>query len=241
MKKLLSALFIAAVPLPASAELFGVTAGVSVWDHQPSGHIRYVGTDNDLKNDMGLGQKTEVGVWADIRHPIPALPNIKIAYNQVSSHGDGTLTADFGSISASTPVTTDLTLDQIDAILYYNLLDTVAKVDLGLDIKMVDGNAKVVSSSLTENKDFNGPLPMLYLNAAVKLPLTGLSVGAQGSFIGYSGDHVSDLTFSASYESAIGLGGTLGFRREDLKVKDLSNVDVNTTIDGPFGAVFYHF
>lgn len=246
MKKLLPVLlFAAAFPLPASADFLGFNAGVDLWAHKPSGTISYGGTDNDLKDDLGLGSKTEAGLWVSFEHPVPLIPNVKVAYQKVSTSGDGTLKATFGesgnSITAGTAVHSELTLDQLDAILYYELLDNVVSVDAGLNIKYINGNAKVTGSGKTVNKDFAAPLPMLYANASVALPFTGLSVGVQGSFIGYSGNHLSDFTVGASYESAIGLGATVGFRRESLKVKDVSNVNIDTTIDGPFGAVFYHF
>ena len=244
MKKLLPALlFAAAFPLPASADLLGFNAGIDLWAHQPSGSISYVGGDNDLKNDLGLGDKTDVGFWLSFEHPIPMLPNIKIAYQKVSTSGSGTLNAKFGSINASTNVDSKLTLDQLDATLYYEILDNVVSVDAGLNIKYINGNAKVTDTgaSTTVNKDFAAPLPMLYASASVALPFTGLSVGAQGSFIAYSGNHLYDVSASASYESAIGLGGTVGYRRESLRVKNISSVNIDTTIDGVFGAVFYHF
>lgn len=244
MKKLLPVLLLAAAfPLPASADFLGFRAGIDLWGHQPSGTISYVGTNNDLKDDLGLGSKTEVGVWASFEHPVPMLPNIKVAYQQVSTSGSGTLKATFGNINASTNVDSKLTLDQLDTTLYYELLDNVVSVDAGLNIKYVDGNAKVTdtATSTVVNKDFTAPLPMLYAKASVALPFTGLSAGLQGSFIGYSGHHLSDFTLDASYESAIGLGATVGYRRESLKLNNVSNVNVDTTIDGPFGTVFYHF
>jgi outer membrane protein len=246
MKKTLAVLlFAAAFPLPASADFLGFNVGVDVWGHSPSGTISYGGTDNDLKNDLGLGDKTEVGFWASFEHPVPFLPNIKVAYNPVSTTGDGKLKADFGVgsniITATTPVHSELTLDQLDGILYYELLDNVVSLDAGLDIKYVNGNAKVTGAGQTVNKDFSAPVPMLYANVSVALPFSGLSAGIQGSYIGYSGSHLSDFTVGASYESSLGLGATVGYRRESLKLKDVDSVNVDNTIDGPFGAVFYHF
>ncbi len=248
MKKLLPAfIFAVAFPVSASADFLGFNAGIDLWAHQPSGTISYVGGDNDLKNDLGLGDKTDVGFWLSFEHPLPLLPNIRVAYQKVSTSGSGTLNSTFGysgnSISKGTAVHSDLSLDQLDTTLYYEILDNVVSVDAGLNIKYINGNAKVTDTgaSTTVNKDFSAPLPMLYASASVALPFTGLSVGAQGSFITYSGNHLYDVTASASYESAIGLGGTVGYRRESLRVKNISSVNIDTTFDGPFGAIFYHF
>lgn len=242
MKRLLSTLFLAlAAPLPASAHLLDVTAGLSLWSHQPTGDISYVGNNNDLKNDLGLGSSTQLGAWVSLEHPIPVLPNIKVAYNEVSSSGDGTLKFNFGNVAAGVPVHSNVTLNQLDTILYYQPLDRIVTVDAGLDIKLIDGNAKVISSGFTENKSFMAPLPMLYANLAFKLPFTGLTVGANGSFVAYAGNHLSDVTARVAYESPIGIGVMAGYRTEQLKVKNIDQVNINATIDGPFGAVFYHF
>ncbi len=243
MKKILPLLVtMLAAPTPAFAGLLlDFTAGLSVWNFQPGGHISYQGTDNNLRDNLGLGRNTQVGGWVSLEHPIPLLPNIKLSYTQVSNDGDGTLVANFGKITVGTPVHSQISLNQGDIILYYSPLNNYVKVDLGLDVKIVDGNAKLTSASDTVNKSFTGPVPLLYTNVGVNLPFTGLSANAQGSAIAYGGNHLWDIKGGVSYESSLGIGVTGGYRYQELKLKDINGVNVNTSIQGPYGAVFYHF
>lgn len=242
MKRILAVFILAfAMPLSAAADTLGFEAGVSLWGHGPSGDISYKGDNNDLEDDLGLKDKTELGLWASVEHPVPILPNLRVAYNQVSSKGDGTLTADFGDITATTNVDTDITLDQIDTTLYYEVMDNVVDLDLGLNVKLVNGNVKVTGGGTKEDQDFVAPIPMLYVSAGVDLPLTGLSVGGQGSVIAYGGNRLTDLSANLAYESPLGIGAEVGYRQLRLKVDDVSNVDLDATIGGPYGAIFYHF
>lgn len=244
MKKILPLLLLViftALPGTAAADFLGVRIGASLWGHQPTGGIADGGAYNGLHDDLHLGSNTQVGLFASLEHPLPLLPNIALRYNNVSSSGDGTVKAQFGSISPSTTVHTNLNLDQLDGILYYELLDNVVSLDAGVDVKVIHGKVKMTGSSGSVDRGFTGAIPMLYLSVGAALPFTGLSADVKGSFMAYSGNHLSDITASVSYETSLGLGVSAGYRTENLKVKDLNNINVDATVDGPFGAVFYHF
>lgn len=251
MKRLLPVLLLlcATVPGLARADLVGFRLGVSLWGHQTTGGVSYGSGYNNLKDNLGLDSKTQVGVFASLEHPIPLLPDVALRYNNVSTSGNGTLTYNFGTggtnlITAGVPVHSELTLNQLDGILYYHILDNVVKLNAGVDIKWIQGNVKMHPIGLTSpsiNRNFNAAIPMLYLAARVGLPFTGLSAGLQGSGIAYSGNRLYDVTVDVAYETSLGLGVSGGYRRENLKVKDINDINVDATVDGPFGAVFYHF
>ena len=242
-------LLCAAVPATASADFVGFRLGVSLWGHDTTGGVSYGSGYNSLKDNLGLSGKTQVGVFASLEHPIPLLPNIALRYNNVSSSGDGSLTYQFGTsvnnlITPGVPVHTDLTLDQLDGILYYQLLDNVVRLDAGLDVKWIKGQVKMyepAAPAVQLKRDFNGAIPMLYLSAGVGLPFTGLSAGVQGSGIAYGGNRLYDVTASVQYETSLRLGVAAGYRRENLKVKNLNDINIDTTVQGPFGSVYYHF
>lgn len=242
MKKFLPLLLaIIAAPSPACAHLLDLTAGLTLWGHQPGGDISYQGTDNNIKDDLGLGRNVQLGGWVSLEHPIPLLPNIKFTYTQVSNSGNGTLVGNFGGITAKTNVHSQITLNQADVALYYSPLNNIVKWDLGLDVKIVDGNAHLTSAVKSVKKSFSGPVPLIYTNVGVKLPFTGLSANAQGGAIAYAGNHLWDIKGGVSYESRFGIGITGGYRYEELKLKNINGVNVKASVRGPYGAVFYHF
>ena len=245
MNRLLALLVtMAAIPASASAHLVDVTAGLWLWGEQPTGDISYVGTSNNIQDNLGLGRSVKLGGWISLEHPVPLLPNIKFSYTQVSNNGDGRLVADFGGIQVGTPVHSQINLNQADIVLYYSPLNNIVKWDLGLDVKVVDGNAKLTTLNgafSPVNRSFSGPVPLIYTNVGVTLPFTGLSANAQGAAIAYAGNHLWDIKGGLSYESRFGIGISGGYRYEELKLKNFNQVNVNASVRGPYGAVFYHF
>ncbi len=93
--------------------------------------------------------------------------------------------------------------------------------------------------------ELSGWLPMLYGKAQLDLPLTGWSVAAEASGIGYSGDAVLDYTVKIAYESDLipflGLGFEAGYRSLTLELEELDDLETDLEIKGPYAAVTMHF
>jgi len=231
----------------ARADLAGVKAGVGTWNYDVSGSVRYQGTDADIENGFRISDNNEAFFWLAIEHPVPGLPNLKLMHTRLSTDGSGTVNSSFtfgnSTYNVGNDVTSELTLNQTDVILYYELLDTQVHFDLGLNFKVFDGTAKVRSTAAGANEqvDFTGVLPMVYASLSVKLPFTGLSVGVEGSTASYSGNTLSDVMAKVSYVTKAKVGFEVGYRRMNLKLDDLDSFNSDITIDGPFAAVKFEF
>jgi outer membrane protein len=107
----------------------------------------------------------------------------------------------------------------------------------------VDGYARVRDKTTgDEDKvDFNAPLPMLYANFRVDLPLTGLHLDAEGSGISYSGNRMLDLKAGVGYDFAFGLGVEAGYWRQSLKIDDIEDVSTDLDIGGPYLGAYLDF
>ena len=184
-------------PITSMADFVGFRVGGSSWNWSVSGDIRYKGnTVNDtfdLKNDLGLKDDKQTFGYIVLEHPIPLLPNIRLSKTNLSTTGSGTVTSGvtYGGIyyPVSTAVTSELTLNQTDAALYYEILDNdLVGFDLGINLKNIKGKASVSGSPGTASADINVTILMLYAGLQIGLPLTGLSIGADGSYIGYNGN-----------------------------------------------------
>ncbi len=244
MKKLLPAIAFSLLPFTASADFIGFAVGAAYWNPDPSGDITYMNSgSNDFSDDLKLGDSQENVLWAVIEHPVPMLPNIKLVKTTLGLEGrNGTLNADFGDVNAGLPgVNTDLTLDQIDAIFYYEILDNWVNLDLGLNFKIIDGSAKVSRQPFSTKEDFTATVPLLYGNAVFELPFTGFSAGLEASLLSVNDNSVTDMTATVGYESDIGLGVLAGLRRQSIVLKDTGDVDLDFTVSGPFAAVYYDF
>ena len=244
MKKLLFSALVLLLPLNSmAATVVGVQIGLGGWNHSPSGDITSsvngVGTSADLKDDLHLGGKSEGYGYLLIEHPIPLIPNIKISQTNLSSSGSGSVTASFDfngtAYSASTAVSTELTLNQTDVILYYEVLDNVVSLDIGLDAKTISGKAVVN----TDSSSFKATVPMLYVAAEVALP-AGFALGAEMSTISAAGNSINDITAKVSYTTDFLLGVEAGVRTQTIKA-DVDNVKANISFSGVFAGIFFKF
>lgn len=244
MKKILLGAAIALLPLTAfSATVLGIQAGAGSWKHDPSGYISTdldgVGVTADLKDDLQLKEETEGYTYFSVEHPIPLIPNFKYINTKLTSAGSGTLTADFNfngvTYSTSSAITTKLQLDQTDYILYYEILDNVVSLDIGLNAKKIEGEATVNSDTTA----FSGTIPMLYVGAEFMLP-AGFSIVGEISTISAGDNKITDTSIKLTYTTDFNLGLEVGTRSQDYTI-DVDTVKADMKFSGAFAGVFFKF
>ena len=247
MKKILfSATLAVALATTANADSIGAEVGYAAWSSSLTGNVQKGTGTLDFEQDLGYGSNETNGfMWAYIDHPLPFLPNLKIQATKFSDNASGTInqnvTFSGKTFNLSDAVTSSITFDQIDVIPYWRILDNWVNFDIGLNIKAIDGNVQVDSTTQHANEDFSIILPMLYTKARFDLPLTGLSVEADASYVGYSGNKFSDVKAGIVYETSYGLGATIGYRHENITIDDIDDTYGDITIKGAYAGLFYHF
>lgn len=140
MKKLLLSALIAFLPMTGmAATVLGIQAGVGSWEHDPSGSIKTdldgASAGADLKSDLRLSEEKEGYYYFLVEHPVPIIPNFKYVNTKLTSSGAGAVNFDFDGVTYNTPVNTKIDLNQDDFILYYEVLDNVVSLDIGLNAK----------------------------------------------------------------------------------------------------------
>ena len=246
--KIFKLLFIAsaiALPVAAQADTLSFAIGGGIWDHDPSGYLRYIGDEIDVKDDLHLDKEQEGYIFATLEHPVPLLPNVRIQKTTVSTHGDGLVSTSFDyggtTYTVGENIVTDLAMDQTDFIFYWELLDNVVSLDLGLNIKHLDGTATLEgSTSGTETSSFDGYIPMLYGMVGAS-PVEGLYLGIDGSLIGASGSSISDITARVSYTTSFKLGVEAGYRKMAVDLDDLDGHYGKVDFKGPFAGAYLKF
>jgi len=221
---------ILAAPL-VQADVIGLGASVNYWDSDLSGDVTSGSSSVDVNDELRLEDDGNANASIYIEHPVPLLPNVRLAYTQVQQSGSGTLSGSYDGVSAGN-VRADLDLEQLDLTLYYEVLDNWVNLDLGLTVRDFSGELRVhnaVQSSLTEA---DAVIPMGYIEARFDLPLTGAAVGAQGNFISFDGDSLRDFNVYGQYSISL-LQLRAGYRQIAVDYKDGSDV-FDVEIDGPF-------
>lgn len=236
------------LPLPALADKLGFWIGGGVWDQTISGTVRSSLDPNDtidVEKDLQLQDIQDGYLYAIIEHPIPILPNFKLATTKQEFEGSGTLNVTFNGISFSESVDSIVNLDHTDLTLYWQVLDKKAiELDLGLTGRKYDGFARIQSRAdpnKRSEENLDEIVPMLYGRLAFGLPVEGLLIGVDGNYVSYGDGLLSDVSARIAYQTDYVVGIEVGYRSQKLELDNVDEVFSNLTIDGPFVAIFAHF
>lgn len=218
----------------AQAEFIGLNLSASNWASISPSSFDSTDSDSiDLIDDLDVDDPSQTSMTFILEHPIGVLPNIRYQGSQLDSDLRISGAAfDSGNQSSST---FDLAHD--DIVLYYQLLDNWVDLDLGVDVKRVDGEISY-NSTPGNTVSIDETIPLLYLSARFDLPLDGLYVGANINAnvidLGISESSAQDSTIMMGYESGTGLGIEGGYKYFSLDLDNVDAADTELEYDGVF-------
>lgn len=222
--------------------------GASAWMVQPSGFVRD-GTDEvDLETDLDLSEEVNFFAYAaleDVLSITPFVPDVKVMYTQISTDGENDITRSINfagqDFNVSDSVVSEFDLTMIDGTLYWELLDNMVSLDLGVTARQLDFSGEVVSATTgVATVDESVILPLGYISAQVDLPLSGLYFAVEGNGLSISDNGVMDLLGKVGYESSLGLGIEAGYRTFSLEIEDLGDFKADMQTDGFFAGLRFH-
>jgi len=229
---------------PAFADILGARLSGGVFNYSVSGTVRNdpsASNTFDVKNDLGWKDDHGVMGYLYIEHPIPIIPNIRLGTTSLKLGGTGTVTGTYvyngQTFTASDSVTSDLNLSHTELALYYEVIDTVIDLDVGLNFKFFDGNVTLVDNTnpATATSSFKETVPMLY--GALTIPITGTGFKLAGdiSTISYNNDTITDYLVRVRYETDFMLGIELGYRSLHIDYEDTgANKYAKLDMKGPY-------
>ena len=236
MKKLLSLLVFGVIFVSvANADFARVEMGAGAWMQSPSGSISY--EDSSGATGLDKSKETEEAqgyVWLLIKHPIPIIPNLRVEYVSVTNSGEASGSFKDFVVPTSTKTTLDMT--QIDAILYYNILDNTSwiTIDLGVDIKSVNSSYKadavipVGGIGVEAYSDSVSTLiPLLYARARVEIPTTNFGLESDVKYITNNSSTIYDVRAKVDYTldfiPVIQPAVEIGYRVQKMKIDEDDN------------------
>ncbi len=224
MKKVLTASVIA---LAASLATTVVQADILGFSLAAKGYNSKI-TDNETNLESDSSINVEYSFVFE--HPVPIIPNVRVAYADFSF--DGQFDANSNLESA---------IDQsfVEGTIYYELLDNIVELDLGLTARMMDASLE------TNGYKNDSTSALLFAKVQGNLPIIGLSAGALAQAGGNSNDSIVDAEIYVQYEFSFGLGLSAGYRviQQELEYesKTAKDADRETDFEGTYVALFYHF
>ena len=227
--------------------LLGGYVGAQAWNMGATGGF----SQNENIQGFNFDDETNMGFYAALEHPIPFVPNIKIARTNMDTMGTANIDTQFtfgGNlylVDANLETTVEMTAT--DYVLYYELLDnSLVALDVGISAKQVEGDFIVVDENgNTGAENFDGFIPMAYGKVQIGLPLTGLGLHAEGSFLSIDDDSFTDyqvaLTYNFVETLALDLTIQAGYRSVTLDIEDLDDIYADVEFDGAFVGIEFDF
>ena len=255
MKKIALAVTLASIlSTNAQADALGIYLGGQLWDNQASGTLG----DSSSQIDFNLVDEKQNSFFVAFEHPLPFIPNLRIATTSLETDGVTTLAADFEfddeTFRKNAQVNADFNVSYVDYTLYYELFDNdLLSFDFGLTARDFDGDVTLAAQITTDSGTTTQSdsiavtdiVPMLYVATNVGLPLTGLNLYAQGNFLSFDDHALYDYEVGVSYELidnlAVDMNINLGYRAVKLELEDLNDLYTNIEFDGVFIGTTIHF
>ncbi len=234
--------------MTASADtLLGGYVGANAWNIGVSGGF----SQEESVTEFEFDDKSNTSFYAALEHPIPLVPNVKLAQTTMDTIGSAQLQAQFtfgGEVYlVDTALNTQADITATDITLYYEILDNdIISLDLGLTGKQLDGDFTVIDENGRQSQEsFDGIIPMVYGKVAIGLPLTGLGVFAEGNALAIDNDSFTDYQVGISYSFvetlALDLSLYAGYRSTALDIEDLDGIYADLEFDGAFVGLEFDF
>ncbi|WP_180018694.1 MULTISPECIES: TIGR04219 family outer membrane beta-barrel protein [unclassified Acinetobacter] len=210
------------------ADVIGLKADASYWNFDG-----YSQSANASKQDLDRQGTAQLSVAFE--HPVPLLPNAKIKYVNLDSNSE-----------QITPLNAaDIELNNIDYILYYELLDTIVHADIGAGLTNLDGTVRNLNAGVLTQYDLDEYSPLLYATAGVKLPLTGMSAKAEAVYSHGNDIKKTDVQAELQYDFIdnllVDVGAKVGYRIMNIDAEQNNAPDLELEFKGPYIGLDIHF
>ena len=240
IKQLLCLLAVSA-PLTVNADTLSISVGGGAWNASPSGEFNKT-TDPapvSVNDELFWDTETQGYFFATLEHPVPILPNARLMLTQLDQSGSGTANFVFDGDVYTGDVSNDFSIETLDLLLYYEVLDNVVSLDLGLNIRNLKVDYTISNGSSTTDS-MDETVPMLYVMVGGS-PIPDLIISGEMSYIAYSGSSISDITAKIAYTTSFFVGFEAGYRQQKYEFDDISDTDAKLDFDGVFAGAYLKF
>jgi outer membrane protein len=227
--------------------VLGGYVGIQGWNMSAQGGF----SQNDSLATFNFDEKANTSFYAALEHPIPLVPNVKLARTTLDTSGSTVIESQFTFgdevFLVDSSITNQIELIATDYILYYEILDNdLISIDIGVAGKQLDGDILVSDSNgRSAQQNIDTIIPMGYAKVQLGLPFTGLSILAEGTLLAIDDDSFSDYHVALSYSFletlAIDMSIQAGYRSTELDLNDVDDIYADLQFDGAFIGIEFDF
>ncbi len=236
------------IPFTAHADTLSISAGAGIWNTSPTGSFQKKGdpTAVNIKDDLFWSDETQGYFYATLEHPVPIIPNVRIMATNIEQSGSGNTAFVFDGTTYTGNVTNDFSIETVDLIAYYEILDNVVSLDIGLNVRSlkvdytITGTEPITNTSVTTSDSISETIPMLYALVGAS-PIPDLIISGELSYVSYDGSTISDFTAKVAYTTSFFVGLEAGYRKQQYTFSDISSTDADLSFDGVFAGAYLKF
>jgi len=236
------------IPFTAHADTLSISAGAGIWNTSPTGSFQKKGdlTAVNVKDNLFWSDETQGYFYATLEHPVPIIPNVKIMATNIDQSGSGYTSFTFDGQAYGGTVDNNFSIKTVDLIAYYEILDNVVSLDLGLNVRSltvdytITGTEPITSTSVTTTDSISETIPMLYVLVGAS-PIPDLIISGELSYVSYAGSSISDFTAKVAYTTSFFVGVEAGYRKQQYTFDDVSSTDAELSFDGVFAGAYLKF
>jgi outer membrane protein len=224
-----------------NADIVGFRVGGDIWMQEWDGTKVTDGTDSANLDDSLDSKNSNGSIYAAIEHPLPVLPNIRVRATELEIDETSQQSFTLGTAAITPTSKIEADFSHQDFTLYYELIDLVVSLDLGLVMRKFDGGVTFKNGGTVVNEvKLDDWIPMIYVATGIELPFTGWSINIEALSTDFDGTKNSDYKVGIGYEIALGFAVELGFRRFAIEHED-NDKTFDATVEGAYGSLLYRF
>jgi len=224
------------------ADTLSFSVGGGAWNASPSGSFQKTidPLAVDVESNLFWEEESQGYLFATLEHFVPIIPNVRIIHTAMDHSGSGNTSFTFDGTNYTGNVSNEFSIETTDIIAYYEVLDNVVSLDLGLNIRSlkVDYTISSVADSTTDS--LSETVPMLYALVGAS-PLPGLIISGEISYIALDGSSISDITAKVAYTTSFLVGVEAGYRKQTFELDDVSDTNSKLDFDGIFAGAYIKF
>lgn len=236
-------------PLTANADFLSVSAGGGGWNETPSGNLQTTsGIDDnvDVIDQLLWEKESQSYLFITFEHFVPLVPNVRLMHTKLGHTGDGIIDQSFTfggqTFTASADVISDVSIETTDIYAYYEILDNVVSLDIGLNIRnvKVDYLVSSVTAGSSSSDSVSATIPMLYALVGAS-PWPGVILSGELSYISLAGNSITDVSAKIAYTTNFLVGFEAGVRNQSYTLDDVSGTNAKFDFSGPFVGAYLKF
>lgn len=216
----------AGVSVASASTILGLGVDADYYAPVASGNFSYADNGTVTTTHFNNDNESTYQVGVYFEHFLPVLPNLRLDFTPEASFTG----------SDGTGGTNKVSIDQTDITPYYEVLDNVIDLDIGVAFKVLD-----VKIEGAINQHLNEVIPMGYAALGMDIPGSGLRIAGDIKYIGSNGDAFTDARIKGVWNLSAGLEAQAGYRYESLNVTNRYNVNADVRFEGPFVGLGYRF